>query len=93
MRLDKLTIKLQEALQEAISFATESCHQQLEPEHLIYTLSRQQDSILAAVLDKLNIPTFAIIKIIEEGLNRRPSVSGANPQVYFSSRGGLWISD
>ena len=59
MRLDKLTVKLQEALQEAISFATESGHQQVEPEHLIYTLLRQQDSIMAGVLDKLNIQTFS----------------------------------
>ncbi|MCX5703990.1 MAG: AAA family ATPase, partial [Candidatus Omnitrophica bacterium] len=86
MRLDKLTLKLQEALQEAISFATESGHQQVEPEHLIYTLLRQQDSILAAVLDKLNIQTFSIIKIIEEDLNRKPSISGSSTQVYFSPR-------
>jgi ATP-dependent Clp protease ATP-binding subunit ClpB len=86
MRIDKLTIKLQEALQEAISFASESGQQQVEPEHLIYTLLRQQDSILAAVLDKLNIQTYSIIKIIEEDLNKKPQVSGANAQVYFSSR-------
>ena len=32
MRLDKLTVKLQEALQEAISFATELGHRQVEKE-------------------------------------------------------------
>lgn len=52
MRLDKMTLKLQEALQEAISFASESGHQQLEPEHLIYALLRQQESILLDVFDK-----------------------------------------
>jgi len=40
MRLDKLTIKLQEALQEAINIAQERRHQQVEPEHLLYALLR-----------------------------------------------------
>lgn len=68
MRLDKLTVKLQEAHQEAISFATESGHQQVEPEHLIYACLRQEGSIVTTVLDKLGIPSFSIIKIIEEDL-------------------------
>lgn len=86
MRLDKLTTKLQEALQDAISFAAESGHQRLEPEHLIYTCLRQEESIISAILDKLNIPTFSMIKIIEEDLKKRPAVAGGNLQVYFSSR-------
>jgi ATP-dependent Clp protease ATP-binding subunit ClpB len=86
MRLDKLTVKLQEAIQDAISFATESGHQQVEPEHLFYALLRQQDGIIVSLLDKLGIPTFSIIKIIEEDLDKRTSVAGNNPQVYFSGR-------
>ena len=56
MRLDKLTVKLQEALQDAISFATELGNQQVFPEHLFYTCLRQDESIIASVLDKLGIP-------------------------------------
>jgi ATP-dependent Clp protease ATP-binding subunit ClpB len=55
MRLDKLTIKLQEALQEAINLAQERNHQQVDVEHLIYTLLRQQESMLLSILDKLGI--------------------------------------
>ncbi len=79
MRLDKLTLKLQAALQDAISFATESGHQQVEPEHLFYTLLRQPDSIVAAISDKLGIPNVLITKIIEEDLAKRPAVSGGMP--------------
>jgi len=86
MRLDKLTIKLQEALQEAINFAQESGHQMLEPEHLFYALLRQEDSTVSAILDKLGAPGTSIIKKIEEDFARKPAVSGANVQVYFSSR-------
>jgi ATP-dependent Clp protease ATP-binding subunit ClpB len=98
MRLDKLTIKLQEALQDAISFATESGHQMVEPEHLIYTLLRQDDSIVTAVLDKLGVVDFSLIKIIEEYLKKKPSVSGSGQQVYpvrdyNDTRGGYGVSN
>jgi len=86
MRLDKLTVKLQEALQDAISLATESGHQQVEPEHLFFTLLRQQDSIVAAALERLGVVVLSIIKVIEEELQRKPSVSGGNTRVYLSSR-------
>ncbi|MFA5410914.1 MAG: ATP-dependent chaperone ClpB [Candidatus Omnitrophota bacterium] len=86
MRLDKLTIKLQEALQDALGFAAESGHQALEPEHLLYALLKQEDSIIASIFDKLGIPAPSVIKIIEEDLKKRPSVSGANAQAYFSGR-------
>jgi ATP-dependent Clp protease ATP-binding subunit ClpB len=86
MRLDKLTIKLQEALQEAINLAQERNHQQVDVEHLIYTLLRQQESMLLSILDKLGIASFSIIKALEEELEKRPQVNSQNAQVYFSAR-------
>lgn len=86
MRLDKLTIKLQEALQEAINLAGEYQHQQVEPEHLVFALLKQEGSILLSILDKLNIPSYSVIKFIEAELNRQTKVAGATMQVYFSSR-------
>lgn len=86
MRLDKLTVKLQEGIQDAVSLATDSGHQQVEPEHLFYVMLRQEEGIIASIFDKLGISTFSLIKIIEDGLQKKPSVTGANTQVYFSSR-------
>jgi ATP-dependent Clp protease ATP-binding subunit ClpB len=86
MRLDKLTVKLQEALQEAISLAAESGHQQVEPEHLFYALLKAQESTIAAIFDKLGMAVFSIIKVIEEDLQKRPQIAGANVQPYFSAR-------
>jgi len=86
MRLDKMTVRLQEALEDAISLATESGHQQVEPEHLFYALLRQEDSVIASVLDKLGIQALTLIKTIEEGFAKRPAVSGGNLQVYLSGR-------
>ncbi len=86
MRLDKFTLKLQEALQDAISLATESGQQQVEPEHLLYTLLRQEDSIVAQALDKTGVSLGSLIKLLEEDLRKRAKVSGKNVQVYFSGR-------
>ncbi|MDD4899247.1 MAG: ATP-dependent chaperone ClpB [Candidatus Omnitrophica bacterium] len=86
MRMDKMTAKLQEALQDAISLATESGHQQVEPEDLIYTCLKQDESIIAAVVEKLGIPVTTLIRIIEDHSQQRPAVSGGAAQVYFSAR-------
>jgi ATP-dependent Clp protease ATP-binding subunit ClpB len=86
MRIDKLTVKLQEALQEALNFAQEHSHQALEPEHLIYALLRQEESILVALLDKLGVASLQIIKAVQDGLEKIPQVSSENQQVYFSGR-------
>ena len=86
MKLDKMTVKLQEALQGAALNASESGHQQVEPEHVLYAALRQEESILALVLDKLGIPSFSVIKALEQDLAKKPKVSGANAQVYFSPR-------
>ncbi len=86
MRQDKMTTKLQEAIQEALGFAQENNHQQIEPEHILFALTRQEDSILLAVFDKLGIESFLMIKKLQEYLKERPAVSSQNPQVYFSGR-------
>src|SRR4026207_1875391 len=43
MRLDKLTVKAQEAVQAAQSLADQGNHQALEPEHLLLALIQQQE--------------------------------------------------
>ena len=58
MRLDKLTVRLQEAMQEAIGLATEFGHQQVEPEHLFYTLLKQRGSLIASVFDLAILITY-----------------------------------
>lgn len=84
--MDKLTTKLQEALQDALGLATEYGHQQLEPEHLVYALLRQKEGIIISVLDKLDARVSSIIKAIEEYWQKKSAVSGSNAQVYFSYR-------
>ncbi|MFA4984229.1 MAG: ATP-dependent chaperone ClpB [Candidatus Omnitrophota bacterium] len=86
MKIDKLTVKLQEAIQAAIELALEKGHQQLEPEHLLYALLRQEDSIVTAVFDESGMPTFTVLKVIEGYLSGLPSVRGTAGDVRFSGR-------
>jgi ATP-dependent Clp protease ATP-binding subunit ClpB len=86
MRLDKLTTRLQQALQDTIDFATASGQQQIEPEDLFYTLLRQEDGIVAGIFAKIGIEIPLFLKILEEDLSKKPRISGKNLQVYFSGR-------
>ena len=53
MRLDKLTVKAQEALQAAQSKADQHNHQAIEPEHLLSALLEQREGVVGPVLAKL----------------------------------------
>ncbi len=86
MDVNKFTVKFQEALQSAAGFAQEHSHQQVEPEHLLLALLRQDDSLLLQILDKAGVPSFEVIKSLEKHLKEQPRVSGASRDVYFSQR-------
>lgn len=55
MRFDKFTLKVQEALQEAQSYAGSLGHQAIEPEHLLVCFLRQQDGIVSSIINKLSV--------------------------------------
>jgi len=86
MNVNKFTVKFQEALQSAAGFAQEHSQQQVEPEHLLLALLRQEESLLLQILDKSGIPSFEIIKALEKHLKELPRVSGSSQEVYFSAR-------
>ena len=53
LRYDKLTIKAQEALQEAQDIAGKAGQQQIEPLHLLAALVAQQDGVVPPLLNRL----------------------------------------
>jgi ATP-dependent Clp protease ATP-binding subunit ClpB len=88
MRLDKLTIKSQEALQEAQRVADEKGNQELQPEHLLLALVRDPEGIATAILRRLEVDPAAVSRDLEGEVDRYPKVSGATPmgQIYLSPR-------
>jgi len=85
MRLDKFTIKSQEALGEAQRLAEGMGHQQVEPEHLLLALIGQQDGIVVPILQKLGVDPGTVTNRINAELSRRPKVSGATAMPYVAA--------
>lgn len=87
MRLDKFTIKAQEALQEAQGIAEKHEHQQIEPEHLLVALLQQSDGVVPQIFQKMGISIPATLSQLEEALKKIPKVYGMDSgQVYISPR-------
>jgi ATP-dependent Clp protease ATP-binding subunit ClpB len=77
MRLDKLTIKAQEALEAAGGIASEMDGATVEPEHLLKALLDQADGIVRPILAKVGAEPAALDAAIDEALAAAPRVSGA----------------
>ena len=87
MRFDKLTLKAQEALQEAQAVAEKREHQQIEPEHLLLALVQQTEGIIPQVFQKLGVSVPPLASRLEEALGKIPKVYGGGMgQVYISPR-------
>ncbi|MCZ6464100.1 MAG: AAA family ATPase, partial [Proteobacteria bacterium] len=82
MRMDKLTIKSQDALSEAQSLATSRGHSSIEPAHVLRSLLGQPEGSTTPVLQKLGVPLEPLQREIESILERTPKVTGgAQPQL------------
>jgi ATP-dependent Clp protease ATP-binding subunit ClpB len=82
MNLNKFTEKAQEAILASPQLASELNHAQVEPEHLLVTLTEQPDGVVPSVLRKLNADPASIGKALREGLARQPKAyGGAEPHL------------
>ena len=79
-RLDKLTIKAQEALQAAQELAARSGQQQIEPLHLLGALVAQGEGVVSPLLEKLGVSPAQATREIETQIERLPKVSGVTDQ-------------
>jgi ATP-dependent Clp protease ATP-binding subunit ClpB len=88
MRTDKLTMKSQEALQEAQRLAEGKGNQELQPEHLLWALLGDEEGTATQILRKLGVDRKQLRSDVEKEIDRLPKVVGATPmgQLYVSSR-------
>ena len=84
MRMDKFTIKVQEALQQAQQEAGARNHSQVEIEHLLLVFLRQEEGVVPGILEKLGVDPGALVSQLETVLSRLPTVAG--PGEVFVSR-------
>ena len=76
MQLDKLTIKSQEALQEAQRIAQGYSHQVMDGEHLMLALINQGESLIPDLLERIGVPVAKLKPDLESELARRHKVQG-----------------
>ena len=86
MRLDKLTTKSQEALQQAQSLADKRNHQAIDVEHLLFALIGQREGVVLSLLQKLSVPLTSLTDQLQKALDRLPQVTGATAQTFITPR-------
>jgi ATP-dependent Clp protease ATP-binding subunit ClpB len=77
MRFDKLTIKAQEAFQEAQSLAETYQQTSVDVEHLLLALLRQQGGVAGPLLQKIGVEPGIVATKVEAELDRAPKVQNA----------------
>jgi ATP-dependent Clp protease ATP-binding subunit ClpB len=75
--LDKLTVKSQEALQDAIRLASERGHAEVEPEHLFVSFLQQEGGVAADLFERAGAAPRQLAAEAASLLSSFPKVSGA----------------
>jgi ATP-dependent Clp protease ATP-binding subunit ClpB len=78
-RFDKLTIKAQEALQQAHELASEAGNPQLEPIHLLAALIEEEEGVVRPLLERIGANIGQLRQIVSAELRHLPKASGGSP--------------
>jgi len=89
LRMDKLTVKAQEALQAAQEMAGRQGQQQVEPLHLLWALIAQGDGVVPPLLEKLGAAPTRLAAEAEKQIERLPRVSGVAEQYLSKASNGV----
>jgi ATP-dependent Clp protease ATP-binding subunit ClpB len=77
LNFEKLTVNSQKAIQAAKSLAEEQGNQQIENEHLLLALCRQEEGVVAPLLKKIGVEVSGLTGALEAALEKFPKVSGS----------------
>ena len=84
MNINSLTIKAQEALQQAFALAQRGGQQALDPLHILSTLIAEEDSLGAFLLGRVGVNVKLLRENVQRAVASLPQVSGATGEQYFS---------
>ncbi|MGD9202693.1 MAG: Clp protease N-terminal domain-containing protein, partial [Chitinispirillia bacterium] len=94
MDLDNFTKKSQQALNTAHSIAVDYNHQEVLPVHIFFSLMKQDNGIIPALITKAGVSTNSIAEQILEKIKSIPSVSGSGAQqVYFAKDSSIVLNE
>lgn len=83
MNINKFTQKSMEAVQSCEKLAYEYGNQQIEQEHLLYSLLTIEDSLILKLITKMNIQKEQFLNETVQAIQKLPKVSGG--QLYISN--------
>ncbi|MCQ2507433.1 MAG: ATP-dependent chaperone ClpB [Dorea sp.] len=78
MNIQKFTQKSIQALQDCERVALDYGNQEIDQEHLLYSLLTQEDSLIAKLMQKMGSDEKEMINRVTQEINKRPKVQGGN---------------
>ena len=81
MNIQKFTQKSIEAVNGCEKIAMEYGNQEIEQEHLLYSLLQVEDSLIRKLLEKMGVDTASFENRVRQALEKRTKVTGAKPYV------------
>lgn len=81
MNISKFTQKSMQAVEGCEKLAYEYGNQEIEQEHLLYSLLTIDDSLILKLIEKMEINTQYFVNKVEEALNKRVKVQGGQVHV------------
>ncbi|MDR0375674.1 MAG: AAA family ATPase, partial [Treponema sp.] len=88
MNYDKLTIKAQDALNEASAIAQKGDHAQIEIEHILLALLTQEGGVAAPIIERIGANVQQLIADTDDLVKKSPKIYGEAAQLYLSSAAG-----
>jgi ATP-dependent Clp protease ATP-binding subunit ClpB len=84
IRWEKLTVKSQQAMQQAQTRAAEFGNPEIQPVHLLLALAEDREGVIPAVLEKIGVPTERLESDLHQIEEKLPRVAGEAAQPSLS---------
>lgn len=76
MNVEKMTLRVQNALNDGFAEAVKNHNQQVDVIHLLCALVNQEDGLIPNIIDKMNISVDALKNSLENEMKKLPRVTG-----------------
>ena len=95
MGLEKITVKMQEALQSGQQLAAKSAHPELRSAHVLLSLLNQEGGIVVPILQQAEVNVSKLKAAVILNLDKEPKVTGstAQPQISYGLKSTLDAAD
>ncbi|NGP87640.1 ATP-dependent chaperone ClpB [Fodinibius halophilus] len=93
MNLDKLTLKAQEAVKDAVDLASENNHQAVDPSHILLALLSDSDNVVNTVLNKVGVRLPQLKNELQSRVDKLPVVKGASVSGQYLSNDSKGLFD